>query len=152
MGALAYNGIHTDDASCLYAVAIIILILFTYMDQSQEFLKTLLQALVDNPDAVEVVRTVDEMGVLMTVTVSPEDMGKVIGRQGATAKSIRTLLRVVGMKDQQRVNMKIEKPEGGMRFGQDDDGQEESEPQAPKIQSADIDDVDAAIADLKNEF
>jgi len=123
------------------------------MDQSQEFLTMLLQALVDNPEAVEVTRTVDEMGVLMTVKVSPEDMGKVIGRQGATAKSIRTLLRVVGMKDQQRVNMKIEEPEGGMRFGHDDDGSGESEaPVAPKVQAADIDDVDAAIEDLKNEF
>lgn len=120
------------------------------MDQTQEFLTMLLKALVDNPDAVEVVRTVDEMGVLMTVKVSPEDMGKIIGRQGATAKSIRTLLRVVGMKDQQRVNMKIEEPEGGMRFGNDDDGSYES--QAPKAQAADIDDVDAAIEDLKNEF
>ena len=126
------------------------------MDQSQEFLTTLLQALVDNPDAVEVVRTVDEMGVLMTVTVSPEDMGKVIGRQGATAKSIRTLLRVVGMKDQQRVNMKIEEPEGGMRFGQDQ--QESSAPaeaeaeETPVVEAASVDDVDAAIEDLKNEF
>jgi len=131
------------------------------MDQAQEFLTTTLKSLVDNPDAVEVVRTVDDMGVLMTVTVSPEDMGKVIGRQGATAKSIRTLLRVVGMKDQQRVNMKIEEPEGGMRFGQDkeessssdeSDAPEESTEEAPAVEAASADDVDAAIEDLKNEF
>jgi len=126
------------------------------MDQAQEFLTTTLKSLVDNPDAVEVVRTVDDMGVLMTVTVSPEDMGKVIGRQGATAKSIRTLLRVVGMKDQQRVNMKIEEPEGGMRFGQDQEeasapAEAEAE-EAPVVEAASADDVDAAIEDLKNEF
>ncbi|MCB9809008.1 KH domain-containing protein [Candidatus Nomurabacteria bacterium] len=116
------------------------------MDQAQEFLTMTLKALVDNPDAVNVTRTVDEMGVLMTVDVSPEDMGKVIGRQGATAKSIRTLLRVVGMKEQQRVNMKINEPEGGMRYGQDQASS------APTVEAASAEDVDDAIADLKNEF
>ena len=60
-------------------------------------------------------RTVDEMGVLMTLSVNPVDMGKVIGRSGNTAKAIRTLLRVVGMKNNARVNLKINEPEGGMK-------------------------------------
>jgi len=71
--------------------------------------------LVDNPDDVKVTRTVDEMGVLLLLDVHPEDMGKIIGRQGATAKAIRTLLRVVGMKNNARVNLKINEPEGGTK-------------------------------------
>jgi uncharacterized protein len=79
----------------------------------QEFLEFVVKSLVDNPDAVKVGRVVDEMGVLLTLDVSPADMGKIIGRSGATAKAIRTLLRVVGMKNNARVNLKINEPEGG---------------------------------------
>lgn len=82
-------------------------------EQDQEFLEYVVKMLVDNPDSVKVARTVDEMGVLLTLGVHPEDMGKIIGRQGNTAKAIRTLLRVVGMKHNARVNLKIEEPEGG---------------------------------------
>ncbi len=70
------------------------------------------KALVDHPADVKVARQVDEMGVLMTLDVHPEDMGKTIGRSGNTAKAIRTLLRVVGMKHNARVNLKINEPEG----------------------------------------
>lgn len=83
------------------------------MTEPQEFLQTLTQALVDNPDDVQVVKTVDEMGTLLTLTVNPEDMGQIIGRQGATAKAIRTLVRVCGMKSQARVNVKINEPDKG---------------------------------------
>lgn len=83
------------------------------MPSDQEFLDFLVRALVDNPDAVKTNRTVDEMGVLLTLKVDPNDMGKIIGRNGATAKSIRSLLRVVGIKNNARVNLKIEEPEGG---------------------------------------
>jgi predicted RNA-binding protein YlqC (UPF0109 family) len=62
---------------------------------------------------VKVNRTLDEMGVLLTLDVHAEDMGKIIGRSGNTAKAIRTLLRVVGMKNDARVNLKINEPEGG---------------------------------------
>ena len=85
------------------------------MHQDQEFLEFVIKALVDKPEAVKVDRKVDEMGVLMTLEVDPIDMGKIIGRQGATAKAIRTLLRVVGMKNNARVNLKINEPEGGMK-------------------------------------
>lgn len=81
-----------------------------------QFLDFVIKALVDNPDAVKIGRTVDEMGVLLTLSVDPQDMGKVIGRQGNTAKAIRTLLRVVGMKNNARVNLKINEPEGGERY------------------------------------
>ncbi len=79
------------------------------------FLEYVVKALVDDPDDVKIVRTVDEMGVLLTLSISPVDMGKVIGRSGNTAKAIRTLLRVVGMKNNARVNLKINEPEGGLR-------------------------------------
>lgn len=84
-------------------------------DLDKEFLEYVVKSLVDNPDKVEIKRTVDEMGVLLSLTVDAEDMGKVIGRQGNTAKAIRTLLRVVGMKNEARVNLKVNEPEGGIR-------------------------------------
>ena len=83
------------------------------MQKDQEFLEFVIKSLVDHPETVKVNRNVDEMGVLLTLDIHPEDMGKIIGRQGATAKSIRTLLRVVGMKNSARVNLKINEPEGG---------------------------------------
>lgn len=79
------------------------------------FLEYVVKSLVDNPDDVKVDRKVDEMGVLLTLKVNPANMGQVIGRSGNTAKALRTLLRVVGMKHNARVTLKIEEPEGGMR-------------------------------------
>src|SRR3989344_64070 len=82
-------------------------------DHDKEFLEYVVKALVDNPDKVKIDRKVDEMGVLITLKLDPSDMGKIIGRSGNTAKAIRTLLRVVGMKNNARVNLKIEETEGG---------------------------------------
>lgn len=79
----------------------------------QEFLESVIKAIVDNPGDVKVTRTIDEMGVLLNLKVNPEDMGKIIGRQGSTAKAIRTILRVIGTKHNARINLKIEEPEGG---------------------------------------
>ena len=84
-------------------------------DLDKEFLEYVVKTLVDKPDKVQIDRTVDEMGVLLTLTVDSDDMGKIIGRQGNTAKAIRTLLRVVGMKNEARVNLKVNEPEGGLR-------------------------------------
>lgn len=81
-------------------------------NSDQEFLEYVVKSLVDNPDAVKTTRKVDEMGVLLSVQTDKEDVGKLIGRQGNTAKALRTLLRVVGMKNHSRVNLKIEEPEG----------------------------------------
>ena len=81
----------------------------------QEFLEYLVKSLVDHPEDVKVDRKVDEMGVLLSLHVNPMDMGQVVGRQGATAKSIRSLLRIVGVKNNARVNLKIEEPEGSTR-------------------------------------
>jgi len=81
----------------------------------QDFLEFVVKSLVDHPSDVKVDRKVDEMGVLLALSIHPEDMGKIIGRAGNTAKAIRTLLRVVGMKNHARVNLKIEEPEGSTR-------------------------------------
>jgi len=81
----------------------------------KDFLEFLVKALVDHPDDVKVERKVDEMGVLLSLRVNSLDMGQVVGRQGATAKAIRSLLRIVGIKNNARVNLKIEEPEGGSR-------------------------------------
>ena len=84
-------------------------------DADKTFLEYVVKALVDNPNDVKLDRTVDEMGVLISLTVNPADMGKIIGRMGNTAKAIRTLLRVIGMKNNARVNLKINEPEGSTR-------------------------------------
>lgn len=86
------------------------------MMEDKQFLEYVVKALVDNPNEVVIDRTVDEMGVLITLSVDPADMGKIIGRQGNTAKAIRTLLRVIGMKNNARVNLKINEPEGGKKM------------------------------------
>ena len=117
------------------------------MERDQQFLEFVVKALVDNPDDVKVTRTVDEMGVLLTLAVHRDDMGKVIGRSGATAKAIRTVLRVVGMKNDARVNLKIEEPEGGRVSSEGSmSGAPASEaPAEPYVR-------DTTVDDLINEF
>lgn len=85
------------------------------MEQDQQFVEFVVKALVDHPEDVKTERVVDEMGVLITLHLNPQDMGQVIGRMGQTAKAIRTLLRVVGAKHKARVNLKIYEPEGSHR-------------------------------------
>ncbi len=84
-------------------------------DQDKDFLEFIVRAIVGNPQDVKVERTIDERGVLLTLTINPADMGYVIGKQGQTAKSIRTLLKIVGAKNNARVNLKINEPEGRER-------------------------------------
>ncbi|MFH1188738.1 MAG: KH domain-containing protein [bacterium] len=81
-------------------------------EADKEFLEFLIKSIVDHPEDVKIDRKVDEMGVLLTLLVSPKDMGQVVGRGGNTAKAIRSLLRIVGIKHNARVNLKIEEPEG----------------------------------------
>lgn len=83
------------------------------MENDQKFVEYVVKAIVNNPNDVKVSRTVDERGVLITLDINPSDMGYVIGRQGQTARSIRTLLKIVGAKNNARVNLKINEPEGG---------------------------------------
>jgi len=115
------------------------------MEQDQQFLEYVVKALVDNPQDVKINRTLDEMGVLLTLTVNKDDMGKVIGRSGATAKAIRTILRVVGMKNDARVNLKIEEPEGSDRGDMGGMGMTE---RPPMQRDRSVDDV---INELKSE-
>ena len=84
-------------------------------ERDRDFVEMIIKEIVNNPGAVKVVRTVDELGVLLTVKVDPSDMGLLIGRSGSTAKAIRTLARIVGMRNNARVNLKIEEPEGSTR-------------------------------------
>lgn len=112
------------------------------MADDKAFLEYVVKALVDNPDDVKIDRTVDEMGVLITMTVNGADMGKIIGRQGNTAKAIRTLLRVIGMKNNARVNLKINEPEGGSHVAPSQ--------AAPSMTASEASrSVDSALEDLK---
>jgi predicted RNA-binding protein YlqC (UPF0109 family) len=81
------------------------------VEKDVEFIEYIVKAIVEKPEAVKITRTVDEMGVLLTLEVDKEDMGKIIGKSGQTAKALRILLRVVGSKNNSRVNLKIVEPE-----------------------------------------
>lgn len=73
----------------------------------EQFIEYIVKSLVGKPDSVSIVRTIDEKGVLLELTVDPEDLGRVIGKRGATAQSLRTLLRALGTKNDARYNLKI---------------------------------------------
>lgn len=101
----------------------------------QQFVEFVVKSLVANPDDVRIDRIVDEKGVLLTLTVNPEDLGRVIGKHGATAQSIRTLLRSLGKKNNARYNLKIvdtDRPEGERQYSapaqKDEDDAQASEP------------------------
>ncbi len=85
----------------------------------KEFLEFLIKAIVAHPEDVKVFRGIDERGVLLTLDVNPADMGYVIGKMGQTAKAVRTLLKIVGAKNNARVNLKINEPEGSTRASRD---------------------------------
>jgi uncharacterized protein len=108
--------------------------------QDKEFVEFVARALVNKPEAVSVERTVDEMGVLITLKVDPSDMGYIIGRQGGTARAFRTLLRTVGAKHNSRVNLKIYEPEGRERPPRREDDR------APRESSA-ADELDTSAVD-----
>ena len=105
--------------------------------KDKDFVEYIVRAIVDHPEDVQLERTVDEMGVLISLKINQEDMGQVIGKQGSTAKSIRTLLRVIGAKNNARVNFKIVEPEGSTR------GERREE---PKKEESSVEDV---VNDLK---
>lgn len=115
------------------------------MERDQQFLEYVIKALADHPEDVKINRTVDEMGVLLTLSVNQEDMGKIIGRSGQTAKAIRTILRVVGMKNDARVNLKIEEPEGSTRVV-NDGGPREKQNTGPRPDRS----VDDVLDELKD--
>lgn len=94
-------------------------------EKDKDFLEYVVKAIVSKPEAVKVDRTVDERGVLLTLDVDPADMGYVIGKQGQTARSIRTLLKIVGAQNNARVNLKINEPEGSTRGPRREEATEE---------------------------
>lgn len=127
------------------------------MQVDQEFLEFVVKAIVGNPDAVKATREVDERGVLLTLDVDPSDMGYVIGRQGQTARAIRTLLKIVGAKHNARVNLKITEPEGGRPPRPERTEQVESMDTAPTISEeptetkvSDDEDIDISAVDGLN--
>ena len=84
------------------------------MQKSKELLETIAKALVDHPEEIKVDSRTDDMGVLLTLYTLKEDRGQVIGREGKTAQAIRMILRIAGIKENARVNLKIADPEGDM--------------------------------------
>lgn len=88
----------------------------------QQFIEYIVKSVVGNPDDVVVERIIDEKGVLLTLTVNPDDLGRVIGKRGVTAQSLRTLLRALGTKNDARYNLKIVNNDGqtGATYSSDD--------------------------------
>ncbi len=113
----------------------------------EQFIEYIVKSLVSNADAVKVERTIDEKGVLLELTVDPEDLGRVIGKRGATAQSLRTLLRALGTKNDARYNLKIvdngvPKPERAERSNDHDASEEEAPAKKSVAQELDVDDED----------
>ena len=120
----------------------------------QQFVEYIVKTLVNNPDKVNIERKIDEKGVLLSLSVDPEDVGRVIGRRGATAQSIRTLLRALGTKNDARYNLKIVNTDGE-RVGTissddpDDKDYEHTEPtEARTVPDLDDDEVEEVPSDL----
>ena len=113
----------------------------------QQFVEYIVKTLVNNPDKVIVDRQIDEKGVLLSLTVDPEDVGRVIGRRGATAQSIRTLLRALGTKNDARYNLKIVNDETAPRAEKSEKPAEAVEgPEAPaEEEPAEVD--ESAVAE-----
>ena len=119
----------------------------------QQFVEFVIKSIVGNPDAVSVVRSVDEKGVLLELTVDPEDLGRVIGKRGATAQSVRTLLRALGTKNEARYNLKIVdngEPRPEREHAPREDAMATS-PSTSSDPSATSDDDDAVVADIVEE-
>lgn len=112
---------------------------FEPMEQDQQFIEFVVKSIVNNPDDVKTVRTVDERGVLITLDINASDMGYVIGRQGQTARALRTLLKIVGAKNNARVNLKINEPVGGRGPRMSSDMHGDSAPTASSPSMMDID-------------
>jgi len=110
--------------------------------QYVDFVEYVVKALVDNPKDVKVEKSVDEMGVLLSLNINPADMGYVIGRKGQNARAIRTLLRLVGAKNNARVNLKIVEPEGSQRPPRRDDRRDDHrDNRRDEIDTSSIDDL-----------
>src|SRR5665811_945532 len=105
------------------------------------FFKIIVKNIVGNPDDIVVERTIDERGVLLTLKINPDDIGYVIGRKGQTAQAIRTLLKIVGAKNNSRVNLKIYDPEGDKRHVPERRENQESKESQESVDTSAIDDL-----------
>lgn len=112
-------------------------------ERDAAFVEAVTKLLVDHPENIEVNRSIDDLGVLITLKVHPEDMATIIGRDGRSAKAIRTLLRIIGAKEDQRVNLKIVEPDGS-DHRREESGEAPTEApaapveEAPSAQAADV--------------
>jgi predicted RNA-binding protein YlqC (UPF0109 family) len=115
----------------------------------QQFIEYIVKSLVSNPDAVKIERRIDEKGVLLELTVDPEDLGRVIGKRGATAQSLRTLLRALGTKNDARYNLKIvdngEPSERRESRKESPKETSENEPVVSAVATDDTDDTDDVV-------
>ena len=126
-------------------------------EADQEFVEYVVGQLVTKPEAVVTKRTIDELGVLIELTVDREDMGVVIGKEGKTAKAIRTLLRVLGAKNDSRINLKIVEPEGGEPYVKKTESvedvevpvEEEKPSTVAQVDSEESEDEEPPMADLE---
>ena len=123
----------------------------------QQFVEYIVKTLVNNPDKVEIDRTIDEKGVLLSLEVDPEDVGRIIGRRGATAQSIRTLLRALGTKNDARYNLKIVNNDDFEPSAKSEDvpaveADEESVAAAPAEEIDEVEDVDDAPVEEGSEL
>ena len=112
--------------------------------QDQDFLESMVKSIVTYPEEVSVERTVDEMGVLLTLKVHPDDMGYIIGRRGQTIQSIRNLLKVLGAQTNARINLKIHDPnqEGQNQNENQNQSESESSPSNESTEEVDTSSVD----------
>jgi len=121
----------------------------------QQFVEYIVKTLVNNPDKVQIDRTIDEKGVLLSLEVDPEDVGRIIGRRGATAQSIRTLLRALGTKNDARYNLKIVNNDGYEPAAKEDAPAEEASEEPAEATAEEIDvveDVDDAPVEEGSEL
>jgi predicted RNA-binding protein YlqC (UPF0109 family) len=120
------------------------------VEKDQVFVEYVVKALVEKPEKVVIKRSIDDRGVLLELTVDPEDMGKIIGKAGATAKSIRTLLRVLGARDELRYNLKISEPEGSEFSARPKSDSDDSEPnEEAKPAEDEFTQIDSKAAEIK---
>ena len=120
----------------------------------QQFIEYIVKSVVGHPDDVVVDRIIDEKGVLLTLTVNPEDLGRVIGKRGITAQSLRTLLRALGTKNDARYNLKIVNNDGqvGATVSSDDDSSEETTPVVVSTETTAVESATDEAVDNSSDY
>ncbi len=116
----------------------------------QQFVEYIVKTLVNNPDDVRVEREIDERGVLLSLTVNPEDVGRVIGRRGVTAQAIRVLLRALGTKQDARFNLKIMNTDEG-RTHEESEETKANEAPANEAEEEAVEAVEEKVAEVEPE-